>query len=343
VSFLPAASGPVPASYTVTPYIAGAAQSSTTVSAGSAGSITGSNGSTYAQVPVSGLANGTAYTFSVHASNAAGNSPESAQSGANTPLSGLVFGDDFNGPSGGPVDPEWWVYTRCGYLAQNEIEYYLPSQVTLDGSSNLLLTALKQSHTGPSYPSAGGGSKTQPWISGAVQSNTKTYQPSPGNTMTFEARTQICPDISGGMFPGLLWLEGDHYLDLWKTDPAQSAGGGEYSEIDVQEWWPGFTPPDTTTAYHNNVHMGGSGDFQHQNTGATDFSAALHVFSAQWKPGVSVKFFLDGAQTSSTTSVVPGTDCNFFLLLYLQILAGSATATQSCVIDYVRVYDQNLG
>ena len=34
----------------------------------------------------------------------------------------------------------------------------------------------------------------------------------------------------------------------------------------------------------------------------------------------------------------------FFLMLYLQIEWGcTATATHSCYVDYVRVYDQNLG
>src|SRR5438445_6476772 len=88
VSFLaPASSGSSSViSYTVTPYIAGTGQSPTTVAVGSAGSITGSNGNTYVQVPVTGLTNSTAYTFSVHASNAAGAGTESGQSGANTPL-----------------------------------------------------------------------------------------------------------------------------------------------------------------------------------------------------------------------------------------------------------------
>ena len=30
-------------------------------------------------------------------------------------------------------------------------------------------------------------------------------------------------------------------------------------------------------------------------------------------------------------------------MLYLQIVGGSTTAAQHCTIDYVRVYDQNLG
>src|SRR5437773_12142381 len=54
-------------SYTATPYISGAAQTPVTTTVGAAGSITGSDGNTYVQIPCTGLTNATAYTFTVHA------------------------------------------------------------------------------------------------------------------------------------------------------------------------------------------------------------------------------------------------------------------------------------
>lgn len=327
-------------SYTVTPYIAGVAQSPTTTAVGSAGSVTGSNGNTYVQVPATGLANSTAYTFSVHASNSHGAGPESAQSGANTPLSGLVFGDDFNGAASGPIDPEWWVYSRCGYIAQSEIEWYLPSQCVLDGSSNLKLTAQHTSHSGPSYPSDGNTVRNQSWISGACQGNTKTFNPAGGNTMTFEARQQVCADAGNGFWPGLFWLEGSNYLTAWKTDPLQSGWDTTTSaEIDIAEWPSGQSG---ATQYVMSSWTTGSPDSAAPG-GAVDFSAGMHVFSMQWKPGVSVKFFLDGGLQHTAASNIPANGADFFLLLYLQMVAGGPTTTESCLIDYVRVYDQNLG
>ena len=320
--------------YVVTPYISGAAQSATTARVASVTSVTTSSGATALQVPVTGLTNSTAYTFTVKARNSYGDSLESAQSGANMPLSGLVFGDDFNGPSGQHLDPEWWVYDRCGYLAQSEIEYYLPDHCVLDGSGNLLLIAEKTSYTGPSYL---GGNVTQPWRSGACQSNTKTWAPSSGNTMTFESRFQICPGIDGGMWPGLFWLEGQDYLNAWKTDPAQTGWDDTgKAEIDIAEFKGGGV-----TNYANNT-WASSTDLHNVNT-STDFSAAMHVFSVQWKPGTSATFFRDGSQTHRVTSKIPSSGCRFFLLLYLQIISGSAAVTQQCTINYVRVYDQNLG
>jgi len=346
VSFLaPASTGSGSiTSYTVTPYIAGTAQSPTTVAAGSAGSITGSNGSTYLQATVTGLTNATAYTFSVHASNTYGPGPESAQSGANTPLSGLVFGDDFGGAAAGPVDPEWWIYNnRCGYLAQNEVEGYKADHCVLDGSGNLKLTAEHVSVSVPRYPSDPlyPGNITQAWTSGACQSNTKTWAPAAGNTMTFEARQQTCADAGNGFWPGLFWLSGQDWLTAWKTDPNQSGwDNAGKAEIDVAEWSAG----QTNTNYGINV-LGNTSSQQNVNT-ATDFSAGMHVFQALWKPGVSVVFKRDGTQTGSTVTAsgtVPSSSTQFFLLLYLQMLAGGPLTTESCLIDYIRVYDQNLG
>src|SRR5450759_4297885 len=64
-------------SYTITPYIGSAAQPATTVT----GSPPATSGT------VSGLANGTAYTFTVSAANAVGGGPASAASNAVTPTS----------------------------------------------------------------------------------------------------------------------------------------------------------------------------------------------------------------------------------------------------------------
>lgn len=339
VSFLAPASdgGSSITSYTVTPYIGGSAQTATTTAVGSVGSIVGSDGNTYRQAPVTGLTNSTAYTFSVHANNANGAGTESSQSGANTPLSGLVFGDDFGGPAGGPIDPEWWVYDRCGYLAQSEVQWYKPDHCVLDGSGNLKVTGEHVSQTGTKYPSAGGGSITQPWTSGACQSNTRTYAPASGNTMTFEAKFQVCADAGSGFWPGFFWLEGQLYLDAWKTDPLQEGWNStDKAEIDVAEWF-------QTGAANSYGNVSWAGTNEQSNITGSGLATSQHIYQALWKPGVNVVFKRDGSTTATHTGQVPASGAQFFLLVYLQMLAGGPTTTESCFLDYVRVFDQNLG
>jgi hypothetical protein len=71
--------------YTVTPYIGATAQTPTTV-----GNVT--------STPVTGLTNGTTYTFKVKATNAAGTGPDSAPSNAVTPINWAANPSvDFNG------------------------------------------------------------------------------------------------------------------------------------------------------------------------------------------------------------------------------------------------------
>ncbi len=71
----PANGGSPVMSYTITPFIAGVAQAPTTITGSPPGTST----------PITGLTNGTAYTFTVQAANAVGPGPASSPSGAVTP------------------------------------------------------------------------------------------------------------------------------------------------------------------------------------------------------------------------------------------------------------------
>ena len=80
-----ATAGDASASVTFTPAATGETATDFTATS-TPGSLTGTGGSS--PVTVSGLTNGTSYTFTVHASNAAGDSSESASSNSVTPASG---------------------------------------------------------------------------------------------------------------------------------------------------------------------------------------------------------------------------------------------------------------
>src|SRR5690349_20045465 len=86
--------------HVITPYIGSTPQASTTVPLASVTSFGDSYGGTALRATVTGLTNNTSYTFTVKAKNSFGNGQESVASGSNTPMSGLVFGDEFNGPAG---------------------------------------------------------------------------------------------------------------------------------------------------------------------------------------------------------------------------------------------------
>ncbi len=322
--------------YLVTPYDGTTALPATAVAAGEVARVKGSSGRTALRVRVDGLANDTAYTFTVRAGSSRGDSDESVPSGENTPMSGLVFGDDFNGPAGAAPDPEWWVYDRCGYLAQDEVQWYTPSNCVLDGSGSLRLTAEHVDTSGPRYPSDPEypGVVTQPWRSGACQSNTRTFAPSPGNALTFEARQRVCPNAGTGFWPGLFWLQGQDYLETWKTDPVQEGwDAAGKAEIDVAEWYLSGSPDS-----YGNVSWAGTNE--QTSVRASGLSTSMHTYQAIWTPGSRVLFTRDGVTTAIHTGQVPGAGAQLFLLLYLQMLSGGPTATESCLVDHVRVFER---
>ena len=80
------------------------------------------------------------------------------------------------------------MYNRAGYLAQSEIQYYLPDHCVLDGSGNLLLIAEKNSYTGPKYASDGRRDHHPAVAIRGVPVQHAHLRPVAGNTMTFEAR-----------------------------------------------------------------------------------------------------------------------------------------------------------
>jgi hypothetical protein len=155
--------------------------------------------------------------------------------------------------------------------------------------------------------------------------------------MTFEVRMQINTNAGNGYWPAP-WLEGQDYIQAWKTDPAQVKNNDPgKAEIDIAEWF-GTMP---SWGYQNNVYTAST--YYQAASNTTDLSLAQHVYSVTWKPGVAIKFYRDGGLTNTDTTVLPAVGCQFFLLLYLQMVAGGPTSTESCYVDYFRVYDQNLG
>lgn len=310
-------SGSGTTSYTVTPYVAGVPQSTTTVSAPASSAA------------VSGLTNGTAYTFTVKANNASGSSPESAASGSNTPRVSLIFGDEFNGTV---LDPAWLALTRDGDQSNSEAQYYLPANVSLDGSSNLVIVAQSQAVTKPGYddanpPTYAGSNVSRSYTSGAVQWN--------GYSFTY-GRVQVSAKLAQGanLWPAI-WMMGANCQTTTPLDPdnvgtcnwhssgseesdiAEYRGGLDGTVINQQLWYNGGNSATTTVSV--------------SSPGTT-----YHTYEMQWAAG-TVSYLLDGSVTTGPlTTAVPSTP--LFLILQTAI-RGTPTFTQpNLVVDWVRVF-----
>lgn len=307
--------GATATSYTVTSYIAGVTQSTTTVAA----PATSAN--------VSGLTNSTAYTFTVHASNSGGSSAESAHSGANTPLANLIYGDDFNGTV---IDPSWTVYTRDGDQSNGETQYYLPANVSLDGSSNLVIVTKSQTVTLPGYndgnpPTYTGPNVTRNWTSGAVQwaSYAFTY-----------GKVQISAKVSGGsnLWPAFYTI-GAACQVVGPLNP-DNVGTCNWpqpgsEEIDIAEWAGAINSFDANYYYNGGTSIGAPG------TTITNATTTFHTYEVDWSAG-SLNWKVDGASFATWTTSVASQP--MFLLLQTA-MRGTPTLTQpNLSIDWVRIF-----
>lgn len=319
VSWVNPGSGPAAAHYVVTPYIAGAAQATTTVSAPATSAA------------VTGLANATSYTFTVKATNSSGSSAESPASGANTPRVNLIFGDEFNGTV---IDPAWQLASRDGDQSNSEQQYYVPARVSLDGSSNLVLHAQSGSVTLPGYAGASppfyaGSNVTRSYTSGMVtwRSFSFTY-----------GKVQVSAKAPQGaqLWPAI-WMMGSNCQNTTPYDPDNvgtcawsSAGSEECDIMEIQEG-AGASISTYNANYFSTSSMGGP---THAVSAA---STTYHTYEADWSAG-SVSWLLDGSSwTSFSTSIESGP---MFLIMNTAIQPGGTPSfTQpDLIVDWVRVF-----
>jgi hypothetical protein len=170
-------------------------------------------------------------------------------------------------------------------------DYFNPPQTTQ--SNGLTLTALQSSILGD----VGGTPTTFPVRSGVVNSYGK--QAFNGGTIKIVMKVPA----GNGSWPSL-WL--------------LPATGGDTFEIDIFEG--GFTgagPPNNAFAWH--LHQGATTHGGVVNAGV-DLTLAFHEYSIVWLPGVSITWFLDGAQIAQVTnSTTPIPNQPMFLIFSMDV------------------------
>ncbi|WP_433968882.1 glycoside hydrolase family 16 protein [Tunturiibacter gelidiferens] len=254
-----------------------------------------------------------------------------AQSPSTPPGWALTWSDEFNGPNGSSPDPAKWTYDiGGGGYGNHELESYTnrPDNVRQQ-DGHLLITALKETHTGPD-------GITRHYTSARILTKGLFSQP----YGRFEARIKL--PTGKGIWPAF-WLLGSN-ID---SDPWPKSG-----EIDIMENI--GNPTEVHSTLHGPGYSGGNpitAKFTLPTGEAVN--TAFHLYSVEWTPN-DIKFFIDDHLITHRTpaDLPPGThwvfDHPFFIILNLAT-GGSwpgnpdqtTTFPQQMVVDYVRVYKPN--
>ncbi len=264
----------------------------------------------------------------------------------------LVWSDEFNGPDGSAPDPAWWTYdlgVGGDGWGNHELEYYTerPENVSIE-DGNLVITARRETFTGPADPGANGQGRSQSTVTRQYTSARLKTQGLFSQTYgRFEARIRI--PSGQGIWPAF-WMLG------YDVDKVHWPGCGE---IDIMENI-GKEP----SKVHGSLHGPGPNglgtddmtagfilrDEKHHTDRVFNFADAFHVFAVEWEPEM-IRFYVDSELyfTATPRGMPHGTgwvfDHPFFLLLNLAVggnWPGSPDSTtqfpQQMLVDYVRVY-----
>lgn len=243
----------------------------------------------------------------------------------------LVWSDEFNGPSGAPVDAtKWTAEVGGGGWGNNELEYYT-SRVdnSYQSGGTLVIKAIKEHYTGSDFV-------TREYTSARLITRNK-FSPQYGR---FEARIKL--PFGQGIWPAF-WMLGNNI---------GTVGWPQCGEIDILENI-GREP----TIIHGTIHGPGySGEFgigaSYSLPNNQRFADAFHTFAVEWEPNV-VRFYCDGIlyKTLTPANLPAGKtwvyDHPFFILMNLAVggyWPGYPDATtvfpQTMLVDYVRVYQR---
>ncbi|WP_200761672.1 glycoside hydrolase family 16 protein [Poriferisphaera corsica] len=224
----------------------------------------------------------------------------------------LTWSDEFTGSA---INTNQWHVENRGYWNNNELQYYLPRQVSVS-TGQLLIKSENISVAG--YP--------HPYISGRVQTK---YTQKFGR---FEVRAKL--PSTKGIWPAI-WL-------LPASTPWPSGG-----EIDIMEAG-GSQPFRVTQAYHWGANYDQRQYVSNETWGSTPWPDEFHTFAAEWEPN-EIRYYVDNNHVYTVnSSMAPISNTPMNLILNTAVGGwfdgnpdNSTQFPQTFAIDYVRMYQKS--
>jgi beta-glucanase (GH16 family) len=242
----------------------------------------------------------------------------------------LVWSDEFEAPAGSTPDSARWGFDiGGGGWGNNELETYTTrtQNAQHDGAGHLVITAIKETLTGPDGISRN-------YTSARILTRGRFEQ----RYGRFEARIKV--PFGQGIWPAFWMLGNDIDTVNWP----------QCGEIDVMEHV-GREPSTNYGSLHGPGYSGGSAlSGTYTLSGGQRFSDEFHIFAAEWEPGV-IRFYVDDALYETRTASDAAArgrwvfDHPFFVILNVAVGGNfpgnpdeSTTFPQVMMVDYVRVY-----
>ena len=263
-------------------------------------------------------------------------------------IGNLLWSDDFKGSKDSSINLKNWSARNChrtpsgmggGACFDNEVVYYAPSAIKLDGSQDGAAVISTTRIAGP-LPSDAGKCLTSycAFVSGRFDTHGKVaFQYG-----FIEARIKM--PAGSGNHPAF-WMLGDNINQVgWPTS----------GEMDITEIR-GNDPYTTTSATHYTTsYLPNTCCFNHSYKVASlgigaDVSAGFHTYAVAWLPD-SISYYVDNRLISTTTPQNLGGHWSFndkfFLILNNAVSASFSGSwanlqTSTMTIDWVRSYQLN--